>query len=174
MELLRAKAGHVASFNALGSDVTDNVFDVYNRRQCTFSLGDREVSISARKPPVVRNGDDVVVVGERDRTGVLRAFAYVNVTRGVGDVMRPSSPWKTYGVLLVLMGIMGLVSLALTMLANIGESENLVGRPLWVAMAGVMLVIIAFGVLLFRRGNRYALAIRMVREASEKAASGAR
>lgn len=172
MELLRGRAGHVAAFNAPGTISTGDVFDTAIQRHCTFSLGDREVRYAATKPPVVRNGDDVVVVGETDQTGVLNGLAYVNVTRGVGDAKGSSWPWKlSGGVILVLGGLGALLFAALLLIKLFDPQESDMSVMMLVFVLIFALLDFWVGAWLFGRGKKFAQAIKMIQDASNQAAS---
>ena len=111
----------------------------------------------------------MVVAGELDRSGVVEAICYVNVTRGAGHAQEGPLLWKTGGFVILAMGIMG-VGIALFYLV----ACLLVGK-LAPDDALLVVILVAFGLPFYfvgrwmmRKGQRIARAIRMIHEASTR------
>lgn len=169
MELLRGPAAHVSAMNRVASSGSGQSLSVSTTFITTFSIGERQVRIIADDPPVVNTGDQMVVTGELDRSGVVEAICYVNVTRGAGHAQEGPLLWKTGGFVVLAMGGMG-VGIALFYLG----ACLLVGK---LAHDDALLIamLVAFGLPFYfvgrwmmRKGQRIALAIRMIHEASTR------
>ncbi|PPE72738.1 hypothetical protein C3942_16955 [Solimonas fluminis] len=169
MELLRGKALDVHATSRVSSSGSGDSLAVFTRFIAVFSLSGRQVQIVGRQPPVVYAGDDVVLVGEPDRTGIMRAICYINVTRGVGNVDQGPFLWILGGVLALVLSGIGLLSNLLVLLLS--SPEEIARSGTLVALATVLptLGIFLAGSWMLRRGRRIARAIRMIRDASKAA-----
>lgn len=167
MELIRGAASDIYATNRVSSTGSGETLSVYTRFVATFSLSGRQVQIVGRQPPVVHAGDDVVVVGESDRTGIVRSICYVNVTRGVGNAEQGPYLWLLGGVLALLLSAVCLLS----GLLNLVLSSDADGALLVIAAALPGLAFFPAGTWMLRRGRRIGRAIRMIHDASKKARS---
>ena len=167
MELLRGPAAHVSAMNRVESSGAGQSLSVSTTFVTTFSIGERQVRITRDDPPVVNTGDQMVVTGEVDRSGVVEAICYINVTRGAGHAKEGPLLWKTGGFVALAMGVIG-VGIAFLYLSGC----LLVGK---LAHDDALLIatLVAFslpfyfvGRWMMRKGQRIAQAIRMIHEAS--------
>lgn len=117
MELLRGPAANVSAMNRVASSGSGQSLSVSTTFITTFSIGQRQVRIIGDDPPVVNAGDQMVVTGEMDRTGVVEAICYVNVTRGAGHSQEGPLLWRAGGFVVLAMGVMG-VGIALLYLGT--------------------------------------------------------
>ena len=169
MELLRGPAAHVSAMNRVASSGSGQSLSVSTTFITTFSIGERQVRISGDDPPVVNAGDQMVVTGELDRSGVVEAICYVNVTRGAGHAQEGPLLWKIGGLVVLAMGIMGIgVALfylgACLLVGKLASDEAL----LITLLVAFSLTFYFVGRWMMRKGRRIARAIRMIHEASTR------
>lgn len=175
MELIRGRAALVSATNSVSSSGSGNSLSVYTTHLVSFSLSGREVRIDADDPPVIREGDDVVVVGEVDATGVVRPIAHINVTRGVGNSSGGPFLWMAGAVLLLSLAAVFLGG-AVVIGAILGYHNALDSETLGYLLISVI-ASIPFtwgGRWLWRRGMRVSTALKMIRAASLGSPSRAR
>lgn len=86
MELVRGKAAKVRHTLQMGRGAGDRHSNVSTTHICLLQLQERTVSLHARHPLIVNEGDQLVVAGRNDRQGLLRGFAHANLSTGTrGD-----------------------------------------------------------------------------------------
>lgn len=169
MELLRGPAADVSATNRVASSGTGQSLSVSTTFITTFSIGGRPVRISGDDPPVVNVGDQMVVVGEANQSGVVEAICYVNVTRGAGNAESGSLFWNIGGIVSLVLAALGIG----VMLFYLGACL-LVGKlasddaMLIALLTGFSLPFYFVGRWMMRRGQRISRAIRMIHEESRR------
>jgi hypothetical protein len=171
MELLRGPAAHVSTNNRVTGSGTANSVSISTTFITTFSIGDRQVRITASDPAVVNLGDYMVVSGEEDRSGVLEGICYVNVTRGAQYTESNPLFWKIGAVIAFLMAAF-LACLDL-LLVGISVLEAKLGSDMAQTIAILTTTALALyfaGRWLMRRGQKLSRAVRMIQDASTRRA----
>lgn len=173
MELLRGPAAQVIAANRVTGSGSGSSMSVSTEFITTFAIGERQVRIKGDVPPVVNAGDEMVVAGEQDRSGVVDALCYVNVTRGTGAAEEGPWLWRLGAIVfLIFAGLMTLLMvlfLGLSLLAGKMSSDDAV---LICLFAGCALPPYFAGRWMMRRGQRVSRALKLIREASVQARSG--
>lgn len=167
MELIRGAANHVAANSRVSSTGSGSSLSVYTSFICSFSVAGRQVRLSDRQPPVVNQGDDIVVVGEADNSGVVIGICYINVTHGVGSTKQGPWLWKIGGTLAVL--ICGpflafqMFALAFGLYPAQGRGDDVL-----ILLASILpsLGLLMAGMWMLGRGRRISRALRMIHDAS--------
>ena len=171
MELLRGTAAHVFATNRVSGSGSANSVSISTTFITTFSIGDRQVRITANDPPVVNTGDHMVVTGEENRSGVLEALCYVNVTRGAQYSESNPLLWKIGAWLAFLFAafVVGLAALFVGL--SVMEAKMKADDARFIAMLTVFALVTYFaGRWMMRRGRRLSRAIKMILDASTRRA----
>jgi hypothetical protein len=157
-------AGEVITGRAAGVRYTVHVSGdrdgVSTRHHTLFKIGATTVVYASDSPPVIGEGDRLVVAGRRKGQGMLQAEAYLNQTAGVtgNSGLRSNLAGAIFGLV---MCVTALVLILLGLLPNDPETKGILR-----VIVGVFgLFCGSFGVYCLYRWQRIRDAARLVRAA---------
>lgn len=174
MELFRGKASQVRVYSNAASVPSMQPFDG-NVFAATFEMSGRSFQLNWDKPVPVGNGDDVVVVGESDRSGIIHGTCWVNVSRGVGHSnsdggLSRAAGWLT-AVLAVLSGLSTLLLYVPGVVLSTGVERT--QSVIFATVFGALTVLLwLISKKCFSHTKRAQRALDLMNEASRKAAAG--
>lgn len=168
MELVRGRALQVNETNSVGGGGSRDSVAISTTHMVTFSLGSCAVLIAEDEPPVIREGDDMVVAGVKSAAGVLKPLAYVNVTRGVSSTSGGSFLWLAGGVFMLALAFLHVVLAVLWVVLPLLGADMSTDKDLPYLLGFVLgaAIYAPIGLWLWGRGSRIRKAVKMIRDAS--------